>query len=145
MLQSRGECIGSEPYLLGRTHGKCMQTSSYNDVVWKPALAKASVIPMPEPGPRGGTPRYTSARENGTHTLRHYFSTTVLDAGVSLAGVMDFMGHSKKGAPVTLGVYAHVTEETYESARNAIDRSLFRLRAVQDQRSSGTQTERASQ
>jgi hypothetical protein len=41
---------------------------------------------------------------------------------------MDFMGHSKKGAPVTLGVYAHVTEETYESARNAIDRSLFRLR-----------------
>ncbi|MGI8332112.1 tyrosine-type recombinase/integrase [Actinomadura scrupuli] len=129
-----------------RTHGKCMQTSSYNDVVWKPALAKANVIPAPEPGPRGGVPRsgYTSARENGTHTLRHHFSTTLLDAGVSLAGVMEFMGHSKKGAPVTLGVYAHVTDETYGSARTAIDRSLFRLRVVQDQHSDGTQPEQAA-
>jgi len=44
----------------------------------------------------------------------------------------------KKGLPVTLGVYGHVTEETFEQAREAIDRTLFRLRPVE---SSGTVTE----
>ncbi|MCP2336143.1 tyrosine-type recombinase/integrase [Actinomadura rupiterrae] len=126
-----------------RTNGKCLQTSSYNDVVWKPALAEAGVIAKPDRGPRGGTPRYVSRRANGMHNLRHYFSTALLDAGVSLAGVMEFMGHSKKGAPVTLGVYGHVTEETFESARKAISRSLFPLRAVQDRLSGGTVAEQA--
>ncbi|MCU1469027.1 MAG: hypothetical protein JWQ39_176, partial [Glaciihabitans sp.] len=86
---------------------------------------------------------YAEAREDGTHALRHYYATTLLDAGVSLAGVMDFMGHSRESAPITLGTYGHVTAETFEQARTAIDRSLFRLRAVQDHPASGTQTERA--
>ena len=79
------------------------------------------------------------------HALRHWFATTLGDAGVSLAGVMDFMGHSRKaaGLPVTLGVYSHVTEETYEAARTAVDRSLFRLRPVQDQQPNGTDAEQA--
>jgi hypothetical protein len=49
---------------------------------------------------------------------------------VSLAGVMEFMGHSDAAAPLALGVYGHVTEQTLEDARNAIDRTLFRLRPV---------------
>jgi hypothetical protein len=57
---------------------------------------------------------------------------------------MEFMGHSKKGLPVTLGVYGHVTEETFEQAREAIDRTLFRLRPVAEP--GGTVTElRAAQ
>ena len=55
-----------------------------------------------------------------------------------LIGVMEFMGHSRKGLPVTLGVYGHVTEETFEQARQAIDATLFRLRPVA---SSGTVAE----
>lgn len=72
--------------------------------------------------------------------LRHWYaSALLLDAGVSLAGIMEFMGHSREGKPVTLGVYGHVTPETFQQARDAIDRNLFRLRPV---RSIGTRTER---
>ncbi|CNE44778.1 integrase fusion protein [Mycobacterium tuberculosis] len=126
-----------------RTEGENLQTSAYNEKVWKPALAAAEVIPPAERNAWGSW-SYRASRRDGMHALRHYFSTTLMDAGVSLAGVMEFMGHSKKGAPVTLGVYGHVTEETYESARNAVDRSLFRLRPVHDQRASGTETEQAA-
>ncbi len=54
--------------------------------------------------------------------------------------MMVFMGHSMKGLrglPVTVRVYGHVTEQTYDAARAAIDGVLFRLRVVSD----GTGTE----
>jgi integrase len=128
-----------------RSHDRHIRSFAYDQVIWKPALAAAGVIPVVEPGPRGGSyGRYAIAREDGRHALRHYYATTLLDAGVSLAGVMEFMGHSKKGAPVTLGVYGHVTEETFAAARVAVDRALFRLRAVQDRQSGGTGTEQAA-
>ncbi|MFI6732084.1 tyrosine-type recombinase/integrase [Nonomuraea sp. NPDC050451] len=124
--------------------GLNLRTSVYNTLVWKVALARAGVIPPPTNDERGAL-LFEEAREEGMHALRHFFSTTLQDAGVNLAGVMDFMGHSRKGSrlPVTLGVYGHVTEETFEAARNAIDRSLFRLRAVQDHTASGTEAEQA--
>lgn len=123
--------------------GLNLRMSVYNVLVWKAALSRAGVIPPPTNNDSGAL-LFAEAREDGMHALRHYFATTLLDAGVSLAGVMSFMGHSKKGAPVTLGVYGHVTEETFEAARTAIDRSLFRLRPVQDQFADGTGTERAA-
>lgn len=127
-----------------RTHDRHIPVSSYDRLQWKPSLVAAGVIPPPVKDAQG-IHRHHAARQDGTHALRHYFVTTLLDAGVSLAGVMEFAGHSKKGAPVTLGVYGHVTEETYESAREAIDKSLFRLRAVQDRwGSSGTSAEQAA-
>src|SRR5690606_41517671 len=121
-----------------RTHDERIRAESYDQSVWKPALVKADVIPPREKGKR-----HTAARRDGMHALRHYYATTLLDAGVSLAGVMEFLGHSTKGKPVTLGVYAHRSETTFESARNAIDRSLFRLRPVQDQQAAGTVAELA--
>jgi integrase len=128
-----------------RTHGQHIRALSYDYGVWKPACVKAGVIPPPAKRPgRGRRLRYEVAREDGTHALRHYLATALLDAGVSLAGVMEFLGHSKKGKPITLGVYAHVTEETYDKARKAIDKSLFRLRAVKDRsESDGTVAELA--
>ncbi|MFC5182834.1 tyrosine-type recombinase/integrase [Actinomadura harenae] len=131
-----------------RTNDQHIRASSYDQVVWKPALAAAGVIPEPEPGPRGGTyRRFTQGRHDATHALRHFYSATLQDAGVSLAGVMDFLGHSRKGRkglPVTLNTYGHTTEVTFETARNAIDRTLFRLRAVQDHSRDGTGTEQAA-
>lgn len=47
-----------------------------------------------------------------------------------LAGVMEFLGYSRKGKPVTLLVYGHMTEETFAQARSAIDRTLFKLHSV---------------
>jgi integrase len=126
-----------------RTKGKHIKFGSYNGGVWQPALAAAGLIEAPANDDENGTPSTGGSSGNGTHSLRHFYSTTLQDAGVSLAGVMEFMGHSKKGLPVTLGVYGHVTEATFEQAREAIDRTLFRLRPVE---SGGTVTElRAAQ
>lgn len=126
-----------------RTHDKHIRPRGYDQGVWKPALVTAGVIPERERPKEGGRARYAVARQDGTHALRHWNSTTLMDAGVSLAGIMDFLGHSRKSAHVTLRVYGHTTEETFEAARDAIDRSLFRLRAVQDQSAGGTVAERA--
>ena len=63
------------------------------------------------------------------HALRHFYSVTLQDAGVSLAGVMEFMGHSRKGKVVTVAVYGHVTQETYASGpAGGQTKALFRLR-----------------
>ena len=64
--------------------------------------------------------------------------TVLQDAGISPIGVTSFMGHSVKALPVTFRVYGHVTEETFDLARDAVDRTLYRLRPVP---SSGTVTE----
>jgi len=100
-----------------------MKPRSWDLCVWHRALAATGVA-------RG--------KENGMHALRHWYSTTLLDAGVSLAGVMEFMGHSRGSVPLAVGVYGHVTPETYEAGRNAVDRTLFKLRPVT---SDGTVTE----
>lgn len=113
-----------------RTHDKHVRSARYDQSVWKPALAAAGIIAPPVPTKRSGPQFRGGTSGNGTHVLRHFYSTTLQDAGVSLAGVMQFMGHSKKGAPVTLSVYGHVTDETFEQARQAIDKTLFRLRPV---------------
>jgi integrase len=127
-----------------RTNGKHIKFGSYDGGVWLPALAAAGVIELAS-NARDGARITGGSRGNGTHALRHFYSTILQDAGVSLAGVMEFMGHSRKGLPVTLSVYGHVTEDTFQQARDAIDSSLFRLRPVAPA-SGGTVTElRAAQ
>ena len=74
----------------------------------------------------------------GMHNLRHFYSATLQDAGVSPVGVTEFLGHSKKAPPVTFRGYGHVTEETFDQARQAVEALLFRLRPVE---SGGTVTE----
>ena len=83
----------------------------------------------------GVIPAYTGrdfpdARQHGMHALRHWYSTLPQDSGVSLAGVMAFVGRSRKSAPLAVGVYRHVTETAFETARSAVDRELFGLRLV---------------
>jgi integrase len=132
-----------------RSNDRHILARAYGPGVWLPALAEAGVIPMPAPGPRGGrTKHYPSAgRGNGTHALRHWCSTTLQDRGVPLGAVMDFLGHSRRNqrrVPITIRVYSHTTEAAFEAARNAIDRSLFPLRPVEDHRPSGTEAEQAA-
>lgn len=114
--------------------GRHIRQRAWDLAVWKRALAAAGLI--------DATRRpWKPAPEHGMHSLRHFYSTTLLDAGVSLAGVMAFLGHSRKSAPLAIGVYGHVTEATMEAARQAVDQALFRPRLVA---SDGTGTERAS-
>lgn len=121
-----------------RTHGQPVSATTYISQVWYPALSRAGVGPAPEEGPRGCL-RYKSAgRENGMHVLRHFYESMLDDGGVSLAGMMEFMGHSRKGKVITVAVYGNVTAETFQRARDAVDERLFRLRPAG---SGGTVTE----
>lgn len=158
LLEGRGG-LGAEPHACkllfrwastqARTHDQHIRAASYRDV-WMRALLKAGVVEAPKKGERvtlsSGRTRLAplkADRDDGTHALRHWYSTTLQDSEVSLAGVMAFMGHSTRSAVVTVGVYGHVTDETREKARNVVDRELFKLRAVQDQQPAGTVTELA--
>jgi integrase len=121
-----------------RTHGKHIVATYYEREVWKPALSRAGIAPPPERD-KYRVLRYSSGgRQNGQHALRHFFETTLDDGGVSLAGMMEFMGHSREAQVITIGVYGHVTEDTFERARTAVDATLFKLRPVG---SGGTVTE----
>lgn len=111
---------------------------TYTAHVWCPALSRAGVAPAPIKDDHGSLRYKSGGRANGQHMLRHFFETMLDNGGVSLAGQMDFMGHSRKSASITLSVYSHVTEETFNRARDAVDRTMFKLRPVE---SDGTVTE----
>jgi integrase len=120
-----------------RTHGKHVTAHQMTDSIWKPALMRAGLIAAPDGKP---VPRWFNGDSGrmGMHNLRHWYSTCLQDAGVSPVGVTEFLGHSNKALPVTFRVYGHVTDETLEQARVAVDAALFRLRPVE---SGGTVTE----
>lgn len=57
-----------------------------------------------------------------THTLRHSYATHLLEAGVSLKVIQQYMGHSSLA---TTMVYLHLTQTAEANARETIER-LFR-------------------
>ncbi|GHA70703.1 hypothetical protein GCM10010391_65560 [Streptomyces anthocyanicus] len=64
--------------------------TSLNEEAWKPALAAAGVIPVPERGQP-----YAESRENGMHALRHFYASVLLDAGENIKAFAEYLGHSR--------------------------------------------------
>jgi integrase len=54
----------------------------FNSSIWKPALNKAGV---------------RASRENGTHALRHFYASALLDGGESIRAVSEYLGHADPG------------------------------------------------
>lgn len=79
----------------------------YNVNIWKRALKEAGVEPT---------------RANGMHALRHYYASVLLEDGVTVRALADYLGHVDPG--FTLRVYAHLMPAAEGRARAAIEAAL---------------------
>ncbi|MGH8946590.1 MAG: tyrosine-type recombinase/integrase [Acidimicrobiia bacterium] len=86
-----------------RDHGP-LTRAYYTHNAWKPALEAADV---------------KRSRENGMHALRHHYASVLLERGVSIRAVAEYLGHHDPG--FTLRTYAHLMPESEDRARAAID------------------------
>ncbi|WP_445395145.1 tyrosine-type recombinase/integrase [Streptomyces sp. LE64] len=110
--------------LFSGVEGRHVRVSNFNDYHWKPSLAAAGVIPLPEQGAR-----YAAAREHGMHALRHFYASVLLDAGESIRALSAYLGHADPG--FTLRTYTHLMPSSEGRTRKAVD-ALFRAAAPQD-------------
>ncbi len=88
--------------------------TTFNDRVWKPALAAAGAIPAPAPDER-----YQAARQHGMHALRHFYASVLLDAGENIKALSTYLGHTDPG--FTLRVYTHLMPSSEGRTRRAVD------------------------
>ena len=84
--------------------GGLIHRTYYNNQVWRPALKAVGMTP---------------GRETGMHQLRHHFASVLLDGGVSIKAVSEYLGHAS--AKTTLDIYAHLMPDTQDRARAVID------------------------
>ncbi|MCA1704359.1 MAG: site-specific integrase [Actinobacteria bacterium] len=82
---------------------------TFNSVMWQPSLRRAGVP--------GGN------REDGTHALRHYYASVLLDGGESIKAVSEYLGHSDPG--FTLRTYTHLMPSSHERTRRVVDERLY--------------------
>lgn len=95
------------------TKGGPINKGSFNNRIWKAAVIAAGLEPN---------------RHNGMHALRHHYASVLLDAGVSIRALAEYLGHSDPG--FTLRVYTHLMPESEDRARQAIDAAFSRAPSV---------------
>lgn len=89
-------------YTRGRT-AVCRQV--FNQTTWRPALGRAGVT--------------SAGRVDGFHALRHFYASTLLDAGESVTALAEYLGHTDPG--FTLRTYTHLMRTSHERTRHAVD------------------------
>ncbi|GGO16945.1 hypothetical protein GCM10011576_30380 [Micromonospora parathelypteridis] len=62
----------------------------------------------------------TPIRATGMHALRHFYASSLPDAGESIKALVSYLGHADPG--FTLRVYTHLMPASEERTRIAIDR-----------------------
>ena len=56
------------------------------------------------------------------HVLRHYFASALLEDGVSIKALAEYLGHADAG--FTLRTYTHMMPASEDRMRKAVDRAL---------------------
>lgn len=79
------------------------------------SLQKAFVLAVKQSG---------VAKRAHVHTLRHSYATHLLEAGVPVAVIQAYLGHS---SPSTTAIYTHVTRELRDAARDPINELIPRV------------------
>jgi integrase len=101
-----GEERSVELLFTNRDHGP-LTRAYFTHNAWKPALGGAGL---------------ERNRMNGVHALRHHYASVLLENGVSIRAVSEYLGHHDPG--FTLRTYAHLMPESEDRARAAIDAAL---------------------
>ncbi|MER6190314.1 tyrosine-type recombinase/integrase [Streptomyces cyaneofuscatus] len=103
--------------LLTTRFGNAVAVNTWNTYTWKPALAKAGIIPPRAEGAKAW--QWAAAPKDGFHVLRHTYASIMLEAGESVVTLARWLGHSSPA--ITLGYYAHFMPEAGSKGRGTID------------------------
>ncbi|MFB7307357.1 tyrosine-type recombinase/integrase [Streptomyces sp. NPDC056192] len=95
--------------LFRNVEGRAVNHVTFNRVARRPALDKVGV-------PRG--------RENGTHALRHFYVSVLLDAGESTKALSEYLGHHDPDPGCTLRTYTHLMPSGERRTREAVNRAF---------------------
>ncbi|WP_152361440.1 tyrosine-type recombinase/integrase [Microlunatus speluncae] len=106
-----GEPVTAELVVTNR-ESKAMNRNYFNPYIWHKALAAAEV---------------EVTRANGCHALRHFYASTLLDAGETIKALSEYLGHADPG--FTLRTYTHLMPSSHDRTRNAID-AVLRVKDV---------------
>ncbi|GAA0417328.1 hypothetical protein Aca07nite_07720 [Actinoplanes capillaceus] len=90
------------------TRKSAINKNTFNAKSWHVALRSAGVTP---------------SRSTGMHALRHFYASSLLDAGESIKALSEYLGHANPG--FTLRYYTHLMPSSEGRTRKAID-DLFR-------------------
>jgi integrase len=109
----------------GGVSGGALNRATWDDKAWKPALARAGVIPEPEVEyvqANGKKPwrrvAWKMPREDGFHVTRHTFASIVLSEGETITQLAAWLGHSDPA--FTLRTYVHFMPKSGKRALAAL-------------------------
>ena len=66
----------------------------------------------------------SATRTDGTHALRHYYASALLEGGVSIKAVSEYLGHADAG--FTLRTYTHLMPASHDRSQRVIDSRIGR-------------------
>jgi len=58
------------------------------------------------------------------HKLRHTFTTRLIENGINIKVVQNVLGHSSSA--ITLDIYSHMTPDSFEKAKESLNRIFIR-------------------
>lgn len=91
-----------------------IRRNTFDEYAWNPAIEAAGI---------------ERTRATGTHALRHYYASVLLDAGESVKALSEYLGHWDAG--FTLRQYTHLMPASQGRTRDAIDAVLKRQESAQ--------------